>query len=384
MKMKERMTSSRREFLGGLTMAGAGAFLGGCATNGAAGGGTPALPAGRETVGRGVLSAPQDRAVADELHAQVASGLIAGGVCATRGERIWHDGIMRFDPPVPMREDALFDLASAAKTFTASLCALLYADGRLDPDAPFTEYLPEHVLAKENHGITVRDLATHSGGFDNSKPYIVSGPREFNRRLYAKRPVRPRGERFDYACSNMIYLGRIVEHVTGLDLETAAEKMLWGPLGMTETVWHNIPGNARAVEAMQNAHPPIGFKGDEQARAYPSAMGNGAAFSCAADVMKFLEDLCTRRAFPKAYYDLLFTPCFDKGGERRSFGWDMGAEYRPDGWSLATVRHGGFTGVTFAVDPESGYAGVVLTNRTGDRVKGYHGHQRLLSLMTVG
>ena len=100
--------------------------------------------------------------------------------------------------------------------------------------------------------------------------------------------------------------------------------------------------------------------------------------------MKFFEDLCTRRAFPKAYYDLLFTPCFEKGGERRSFGWDMGAEYRPDGWSLATVRHGGFTGVTFAVDPENGYAGVVLTNRLGDRVKGYHGHQRLLSLMTAG
>ena len=73
-----------------------------------------------------------------------------------------------------------------------------------------------------------------------------------------------------------------------------------------------------------------------------------------------------------------------KGGERRSFGWDMGAEYRPDGWSLATVRHGGYTGVTVAVDPENGYAGVVLTNRTGDRVKGYHGHQRLLSLMTAG
>ncbi len=323
-----------------------------------------------------------DAAVAAELRAQVASGLIAGGVCATRGGRIWHDGRMRFDPPVPMRADALFDLASAAKTFTAGLCALLYADGRLDPDAPFTTYLPEHVLAKENHGITVRDLATHSGGFDNSKPYIVADPVTFNQRLYAKRPVRPRGTKYDYACSNLIYLGRIVEHVTGMDLETAAVKMLWGPLGMTETVWHNIPGNARAVEAMMNSHPPIGFKGDEQARAYPAALGNGAAFSCAADVMKFLEDLCTRRAFPKAYYDLLFTPCFEKGPVRHSFGWDMGAELRPQGWSAATVRHGGFTGVTFAVDPENGYAGVALTNRLGDRMKGYEGHRRLLALMT--
>lgn len=328
------------------------------------------------------LQAKDADAVQAELEKQVSEKLIAGGVCAVVGSPIWHAGLMRFDPAVPMRPDALFDLASAAKTFTAGLCALLYADGRLDPDAPFTTYLPEHVLAKENHGITVRDLATHSGGFDNSKPYITMDPVEFNRRLYLKRPVRPRGAKFDYACSNLIYLGRIVEHITGMDLESAALKMLWGPLGMKDTFWHNIPGNVRAVEALQNGHPPIGIKGDEQARAYPAAMGNGCAFSCASDILLFLDDLRTRRMFPKAYYDLLFTPCFEKGGARRSFGWDMCAERRPAGWSAKTVTHGGFTGVTFAVDPENGYAGVVLTNRTGDRLAGYAGHGRLLSLMT--
>lgn len=349
------------------------AFLGECAAFAAAGC-TSAAKGAR----------PSSAAVQGELRRQVESRLIGGGVCATRGGLVWHDGLMRFDPPAPMRPDALFDLASAAKTFTGSLCALLVAEGRLDPDAPFTDYLPEHVLAKERHGITVRDLATHSGGFDNSKPYVVADAAEFNRRLYAKRPVRPRGERYDYACSNLIYLGRIVERITGTDLESAAVRMLWRPLGMDDTCWHNVPGNARAVEAMQNGHPPVGFKGDEQARAYPAAMGNGAAFSCASDVMKFLDDLCERRTFPKAYYDLLFTPCFEKGGERHSFVWDMGAGLRPRGWSAATVRHGGFTGVTFAVDPENGYAGVVLTNRLGDRMEGYEGHRRLLELMTCG
>ena len=320
-----------------------------------------------------------------ELEKQVAEGLIAGGVCAVVGGEVHVAGKMRWTPvDVPMREDALFDLASAAKPFTAGLCALLCAEGRLDPDAPFTEYLPQHVLARENHGITVRDLATHSGGFDNSKPYIVDDPREFDRLLYAKRPVRPRGEKFDYACSNMIYLGRIVENLTGMDLESAAVRMLWGPLGMNDTVWHNIPGNVRAVEAMQNGHPPIGVKGDEQARAYPGAMGNGAAFSCVRDMLKFVDDLRTRSRFPKAYYDLLFTCCYEKGSARRSFGWDMGAARRPAGWSEATICHGGFTGNTIAVDPANGYAGVVLTNRTGDRLKGYAGHDRLLSLMSGG
>lgn len=332
---------------------------------------------------RTVAQSAAEAAAQKELERQVATGLIAGGVCAVVGGETHVAGKMRWTPTdVPMRADALFDLASAAKPFTAGLCALLFTQGKLDPDAPFTEYLPQHALAKENHGITVRDLATHSGGFDNAKPYIVNDPVEFDRRLYQKRPVWPRGDRFCYACSNMIYLGRIVENLTGMDLETAAMRMLWEPLGMKDTYWHNIPGNVRAVEAMQNSHPPIGFKGDEQARAYPAALGNGAAFSCAADMLKFVDDLRARRTFPKAFYDLLFTPCYEKGEARRSFGWDMCAERRPAGWSDRTICHGGFTGNTIAVDPVNGYAGVVLTNRTGDRIEGYVGHARLLSLMT--
>lgn len=56
----------------------------------------------------------------------------------------------------------------------------------------------------------------------------------------------------------------------------------------------------------------------------------------------------------------------------------MGAGvHRPPGWSAATVAHGGHTGNTLAVDPANGFAGVVLTNRTGDRLKAYAAHGRL-------
>lgn len=142
-------------------------------------------------------------------------------------------------------------------------------------------------------------------------------------------------------------------------------------------------GNPRAVETFTNGRLPPGVHGDESARAYPHPMGNGSAFSTAGDLLKFVGDLLVRRTFPKAYYDLLLTPCWEKGGVRRSFGWDMSATgHRPEGWSAATIAHGGYTGNTIAVDPEKGFAGVVLTNRTGDRLKGYAGHRRLLSLMS--
>ena len=334
----------------------------------------------------GCVSARRARrdAVYGELRRQIAEGLMAGCVCGTVGGPLYAAGERTRHPvSTPMEEDCIFDLASVGKTFTAGLCALLAADGRLDPDAPFTHYLPEHVLAKGNCTITVRDLATHTGGFDNSKPYIVADRKTFDRELYAKRPVRRRGERFEYACSNYIYLGRIVEHITGLDLETAARRLLWEPLGMRDTCWHEIVGNPRAVETFVNGCLPAGTHGDESARDYPWALGNGSAFSTARDMLKFADDMIARRTFPKAYYDLLFTPCWEKGGKRRSFGWDMSAGvHRPAGWSAATIAHGGFTGNTIAIDPENGFAGVVLTNRTGDRLKAYEGHCRLLAMMS--
>lgn len=105
--------------------------------------------------------------------------------------------------------------------------------------------------------------------------------------------------------------------------------------------------------------------------------------STTGDMLKFVGDLLARRTFPNAYYDLLFGVSYGPEGKARSFGWDRGLENPPpEGWSAATIAHGGFTGNTIAVDPVNGFAGVVPTNRTGDRLKAYAGHRRLLALMS--
>lgn len=324
-----------------------------------------------------------NEAVQSELQRQIDTGLIFGGVAGVVGSPLYYGGLQWFrNEKKDMAQDSIFDLASVGKTFTAFLISKLVGEGRIDPDAPFTDYLPQHVLAKENCKISVRNLAMHTGGFDNSKPYIVSDPVEFDRRLYAKRPVYPCGEVFEYACSNFIYLGRIIENITGLDLEEAAKKFIWEPLGMVDTCWHNIPNNQRVVETSTNGKIPIGIKSDEQARGYPKAMGNGAAFSTARDMLLFAQEMLDRSLLTKEAYDLMFECHFEMGDDRRSFGWEMSPSRTPKGWSRKTISHGGWTGNTIAVDPVNGYAGIVLTNRRGDRLEGYAGHARLLSLIT--
>ena len=347
------------------------------------------LAAGAAALGSGCAgsrcSAYENAAVRAAIQKYVKDGLYAGLACASNRGDMYLEGSRRLgEPKLPITAESLFDLASVGKTQTAAICALLYADGRLDVDAPFTDYVPEHVLAKENCRITVRDLATHSGGFDNSKPYMVADPVEMFEKLYRKRPVCSRGEQFKYACSNFVYLGLIVERLTGMDLDAAAKKMLWGPLGMKRTTWRTVVGNPDAVEFPRSTYDivkgmpdrrRIGEYNDICACLAPRPMGNGANFSTVGDMLLFVTDMLERRKFPAAYYDLMFTPSFDRGGHRRSFGWDMAATkstfsvWARTGFSASAICHTGWTGGAIAVDPERDFAGVVLGNRLESKDK---------------
>ena len=140
----------------------------------------------------------------------------------------------------PMPANALFDMMSVTKTIVATAAAQLVAEGTLDPDAPFTKYLPEHVLGP-NCDITVRDLATHSGGFDDTRPYAKKGM-NFQRDIWKKRPTWKRRERFCYACYNLIMIGRIVERLTGKRLDAACKERVFDPLDMTDSRWWPVTG----------------------------------------------------------------------------------------------------------------------------------------------
>ena len=332
--------------------------------------------------------------------AYVAKGLYSGLACASSRGDMYVCGMRTLGAPgLPVTPETLFDMASVGKTQTAALCALLHADGRLDVDAPFTEYIPEHALAKKNCQITVRDLATHSGGFDNSKPYMTADAEQMFERLLRKLPVHPRGERFEYACSNYVYLGLIVERLTGMDLDAAAKKMLWGPLGMKRTTWKPVVGDPDVAEYPSSTYAcikgmpdrrRIGEYNDVCAYLAPRPVGNGANFSTVEDMRLFVTDMLERRQFPAAYYDIMFTPSFDRGGHRRSFGWDMLAEkstfsvWTGTGFSASAICHTGWTGGAIAVDPASGFAGVVLGNRRAGKEKTMGPRLHLLDVMRRG
>ena len=320
---------------------------------------------------------PRFEAALTEARKQIDSGLVQGLVFTDNriheivalGKQCVHPAEKRMTP------DSRFDLASVGKVFTAGCCALLAARGELDPDAPFVRYLPEY--RDRDSGITVRDLAMHVGGFDNSKAYDSADPEVFDRELFGKRPVRPRLEKFEYACSNFILLGRIAERISGMDLDTLARKSIWEPLGMIHTQW-NAPGPGPNEVEHWFPNRPAGEHNDSVCFDCGFPIGSGSCFSTAGDMMLFLEDILERKHFPRLYYDLFLNCGFEKDGDRRSFGWDMRARNRPRNLSERTIYHTGFTGQTIFADPENDYAALVLSSRTGGHDEAIRGRTRII------
>ncbi len=310
---------------------------------------------------------------------QIQSGLIQGAVFTATGAEVYPViavGKQCIHPvEKPMTEHSRFDIASVGKVFTAGCCALLVADGRLDPDAPFVTYLPEY--CDPECRITVRDLAMHVSGFDNSKPYDSEDPEVFHRELYRKRPVRPRLEAFEYSCFNFILLGKIAERISGTDLETLARERIWKPLGMKRTQW-NAPGEGPDEVELWFPNRPAGQHNDGVCFHCGFPLGSGSCFSTAGDLLLFVRDLLDQNHFPRIYYELLTTCGFEKNGDRRSFGWDMRESQRPRNLSPRTIYHTGWSGQTICADPESGFAAVVLTSRTGDHNEAILGRARII------
>ena len=312
--------------------------------------------------------------VRDAANRQIADGMILGAVVAAKGFEPLATGCRLF---APMDAETRFDCASVTKTVVAMTCARLAAQGLVDVDRPFTDYLTEHVLAKEGCTITVRDLALHVGGFGGDISYQRHRDyAEFRRAAMNLRPERKPREKYQYLCINMIYVGWIVEKATGLPLDVAAKKYVLDPLGMTHSSWGPLPADANVAYipiALSHLSMPcwkgynagIGWPSDPGANfAAPHPIGNAGLFSTAGDLLLFVRDLVERRTFEPKAYELVLTCGYEDGPtRRRSFGFDMSADMLPAGFTTNAVMHTGWSGQTIVADPSTGDYGVALTAR---------------------
>ena len=257
------------------------------------------------------------------LASAVSGGKIAGLVAAAADA----DGVIynsafgrrNIELPARMTADFVFRIASMTKAITAAAAMQMTEQGKLSLDQPAKEILPFLADTKVLLGfdsndmpltraprtqITLRNLLTHTAGFVydtwneemNRYARITDLPAARTGKLAAlTAPLNfDPGERWEYGI-NIDIAGRMVEVVSGLDLETYMQRHIFAPLGMVDTSFIQRPawdGRLTAVHARQedgSLQPMVMPRGANTDREfYP---GGGGLFSTTSDYLRFLQAL---------------------------------------------------------------------------------------------
>jgi len=155
---------------------------------------------------------------------------------------------------IPMRDDALFRLASVSKPIVSAAALALVGQGRLQLEDLVARWLP-YFQPRQPDGrvaaITVRQLLTHTAGLDYGffqppgGPYAQAGVSDGmdaspvsladNLRRLATVPLAyVPGERWGYSIATDV-LGAVIEQAAGLPLAQAVRQLVTAPLAMHDT-----------------------------------------------------------------------------------------------------------------------------------------------------
>ncbi|WP_454916624.1 serine hydrolase domain-containing protein [Xanthobacter sediminis] len=187
----------------------------------------------------------------------IAAERIIGTVVLVRrnGEPIYTRaaGMADREAGVPIRDDALFRLASVSKLFIAAAAMALVGQGKLDLDRPITEWLPDFAPHFEGMpvAITLRHLLTHTSGLGYGFLEPEDGPlhragvsdgmdragitlaENLHRLAGVPLLFRP-GTRFCYSLA-LDVVGGVIEAATGMSLPLAVRTLVTEPLGLHDT-----------------------------------------------------------------------------------------------------------------------------------------------------
>jgi CubicO group peptidase (beta-lactamase class C family) len=338
---------------------------------------------------------PRLAGVAEAVKAQIEAKEVAGAVTlvASRDDLLHldADGLADVAAGTPMRADSIFWIASMTKPVTAAAILMLQDEGKLSVDDPVGKYIPELAHLKtadgKEHVVTIRHALTHTSGMAEATGDESAKARTLADLIpaYAAKPLGfAPGTRWSYCQSSINTAGRIVEIVSGKDLEQFFQERLFEPLGMTDTTFYlreaQLPRLAKSYrkEGDKLEESPnwiLQGKAPTSTDRYPAA--NGGLFSTAPDYARFCQMLVGDGSFdgkrylkPESvkYMSSVLTDDLQTGFTDGN-GWGLGVcvVRKPQGVSAAlspgSFGHGGAFGTQAWMDPVRGRVYILMVQR---------------------
>lgn len=296
---------------------------------------------------------------------------------------------------VAMTTNTVFDLASLSKSVSTAISTMILLErGQLRLRDQVAMYIPgfqpwTDTITGRKRNIRIIDLLTHTSGLppyapveELKKQYTVPNPDGLITYISNVKRNNEPTKVFDYSCLNFITLQRIIENISGMSLQNFARQNIFSPLGMKHTDYNPTGETLEWTAPTEKQADGSVLKGkvhDPLANIMNGGVsGNAGVFSNAEDIavlaamllnegeingVRILSPLTVRamRSVPKG---------FEEFG--RSLGWDVYSGYASDGdlFDVSAYGHTGYTGTSITIDPDSGTAVILLTNRVHPDDKG--------------
>ncbi len=219
------------------------------------------------------------------------------------GKTTWH----RFGPSIwedsttVVTEDNIFRIYSMTKAITSVAALQLVEKGLIGLDDPLNELMPEMIvipildedgnLIHSDEIITLRQLLTHTSGF--GKIFFSSKLYNFNPESwdYEDKPrlFQP-GTAFAYG-TGLVWAGKVIEKVSGQNLESYFRENITGPLKMNST-WFNVPKDLSEKIVTLGGRDSLGVVNvwvRITKKTVTTYLGDSGLFSSPSDYLKFLN-----------------------------------------------------------------------------------------------
>jgi beta-glucosidase-like glycosyl hydrolase/CubicO group peptidase (beta-lactamase class C family) len=332
------------------------------------------------------------------------------------GSIVYHKAFGNYDyeSAQPVQLESIFDLASVTKISATTVSIMkLYEEGKIDLKKRLGHYLPI-VRGTDKASLQIDDILLHQAGLvpfiafyretidsatgkpnpdiysDKSKPGFTVRVAEnlylrndwndtlFNRIL--KSPLGPTNK-YVYSDNDFIFLGKIVEELSGLTLDEYVAKTFYSKMSMNSTgykprarfaVSKIVPTETEQHFRMQTMRGDVH---DEGASLFGGVAGHAGLFSNAYDLAMLYQMLLNGGEFNGERYlkpeTIKYFTAYHSKVSRRGLGFDKPEKdnatrkepYPSEKVSAMAYGHTGYTGTCVWVDPKYDLVYIFLSNR---------------------
>ncbi|WP_405163716.1 beta-lactamase family protein [Nocardia sp. NBC_01499] len=247
--------------------------------------------------------------------------------------------------PIPTDRPEHVRIGSITKSFTAAIALQLVAEHRIDLDQPIDTYLPGLLTGDgiDGHAITVRQILGHRSGLpeptespDTNEHTAAQDHRTYTPAqevaLALQHPAQfAPGTQFQYANTNYIVTGMLIEKVTGHRYADELRARILTPLRLSDT-YLPATGETGLRDPHLTGYDTIDGTVTDQTSMEPSLpWTSGALVSTGADLNRFFTALLAGQVVPQPLLRQMLDGSDMGNGDGMSYGLGVGYTQLPCG-----------------------------------------------------